>query len=79
MREKYEASIQKSEERYYEIRLKGHLSLDWSEWFDGLNITHEPNGNTLLSGPVKDQAALFGLFNRIQNLGLTLLSVISPA
>ena len=68
-------SREKSEAQYYQIRIKGHISQDWSEWFEGLNIRHEETGNTLLSGLVEDQAALFGLFLKIQNLGLTLLSV----
>lgn len=59
----------------YHIRVKGHLDLHWAEWFDGLAITHEANGETLLSGPVIDQAALYGLLLKIHNLNLTLLSV----
>ena len=61
--------------RYYEIRLKGHLEARWAEWFDGLTITLEENGNTLLSGPVADQAALHGLLKKVRDLGLPLLSV----
>lgn len=68
-------STGKSEAQYYQIRIKGHINQDWSEWFGGLAIRHEENGNTLLSGLIEDQAALFGLFLKIQNLGLTLLSV----
>ena len=59
----------------YEIRLKGHLEVRWTEWFDGLAITLEENGNTLLSGPVADQAALHGLLKKVRDLGLPLLSV----
>jgi hypothetical protein len=66
----YEITANWSEDQYYEIRLKGHLSLDWSDWFEGLSISHEENGITLLSGIIKDQAALFGIFNRIHNLGM---------
>ncbi len=65
----------KSEARYYQIRLKGYLSSDWSEWFDGLAISYEENGEILLSGLIQDQSALFGLFIKIQSLGITLLSV----
>ena len=64
-----------SNAQYYEIRLKGHLEARWVKWFDGLSITLDDNGNTLLSGPVADQAALHGLLKRIRDLGLPLLSV----
>ncbi len=66
-----------SNAKVYEIRLKGHLEARWVEWFDGLAITLEENGNTLLSGPVADQAALHGLLKKVRDLGLTLLSVNS--
>ena len=62
---------------YYEIRLKGHLEARWAQWFDGLTITLEENGNTLLSGPLADQAALHGILKKVRDLGLTLLSVNS--
>ena len=58
---------------FYQITVKGHLDPRWSEWFDGLAITHEPNGETLLAGTVVDQAALFGLLLKIRDLNLTLL------
>ncbi len=54
----------------YEIRVAGHLSPQWVDWFDGLTITLEEDGNTLLTGPVADQAALFGLLKKIRDLGL---------
>lgn len=60
----------------YEIRLKGHLDNRWAEWFEGLTITVEDNGETLLAGPVVDQAALHGLLRRVRDLGLPLLSVM---
>jgi len=60
---------------YYRIRVKGHLDLTWSAWFDGLTITHEANGDTTLHGQVVDQAALYGLIGRARDLGLTLLAV----
>ena len=63
--------------QHYEIRLKGHLEARWSKWFDGLAITLEENGNTLLSGPVADQAALHGLLKKVRDVGLPLLSVNS--
>jgi hypothetical protein len=59
----------------YQIRLKGHLSSDWSEWFGGMTITLQDNGETLLTGTVIDQAALHGLIKKIRDLGLPLLSV----
>ena len=66
-----------SNAQYYEIRLKGHLEARWVKWFDGLAIRLEEDGNTLLSGPVADQAALHGLLKKVRDLGLPLLSVNS--
>jgi hypothetical protein len=60
---------------YYEIRLKGHLEARWAQWFDGLAITLEEDGDTLLTGPVIDQAALHGLFKKVRDLGMPLVSV----
>jgi hypothetical protein len=62
---------------YYEIRLQGQLNARWADWFDGMTITLEEDGSTLLSGPVVDQAALHGILKRVRDLGLTLLSVNS--
>ena len=64
----------------YEIRLKGHLDDRWANWFGGVAITLEENGNTLLSGFVADQAALHGLLKKVRDLGMPLLSVnfVSP-
>jgi hypothetical protein len=59
----------------YQIRLKGHLGSQWADWFGGLAITLEDNGETLLTGPVVDQAALHGLLKKVRDLGMTLLSV----
>ena len=59
----------------YEIRLKGHMDREWTDWFEGLAITLEEDGNSLLSGPVIDQAALHGLLKKVRDLGLPLLSV----
>ena len=59
----------------YEIRLKGHLDDKWADWFDGLTITREDNGETRLTGPVVDQAALHGVLRKVRDLGMPLLSV----
>lgn len=60
---------------YYEIRVEGHLSDRWSDWFDGLAIRNDHNDETILSGSFVDQASLFGTLTKIQALNLTLLSV----
>ena len=59
----------------YEIRVKGHLGSQWTDWFGGLTVTLEENGDTLLTGPVVDQAALHGLLRKVSNLGIPLVSV----
>jgi hypothetical protein len=59
----------------YEIRIKGHLDRRWAEWFEGMVITPEDDGETLLVGPVADQAALHGLLRKVRDLGLPLISV----
>lgn len=59
----------------YEIRIKGHLDEHWSEWFDNMTITYDEDDNTILSGPIADQAALYGLLKKVHNLGLPLISV----
>jgi hypothetical protein len=63
----------------YEIRLEGHLDNRWAAWFDGLSLTHETDGTTLIRGPVVDQAALHGLLHKVRDLGLPLISVIHVA
>jgi hypothetical protein len=64
----------------YEIRIEGYLPDRWSDWFEGLAIYQEPNGETILSGLISDQSALFGVLNKIQSLHLVLIAVarISP-
>jgi hypothetical protein len=59
----------------YQIRINGHLDSQWTDWFGGLSITLEDNGDTLLTGLVVDQAALHGLLKRVRDLGLPLVSV----
>ncbi|MCC7446106.1 MAG: hypothetical protein IT324_01755 [Anaerolineae bacterium] len=60
---------------HYAIRIKGHLDQRWADWFDGLTITLEDNGETLLTGLVVDQAALHGLLRKVRDLGMPLVSV----
>jgi len=62
--------------QFYQIRLKGHLDAQWTTWLDGLNITLEEDGTTLLYGPIADQAALHGLLRKVRNLGMPLVSVV---
>ena len=62
---------------YYEVKIKGHLDQRWSDWFMDLKLTHLEGDETLLSGPLPDQAALHGLLERIRDLNLTLISVTS--
>ncbi len=64
-----------SQPMIYEIRIKGHLDRRWADWFEGLTITLEEDGNTLLTGPVIDQAALHGLLKKVRDLGMPLVSV----
>jgi hypothetical protein len=59
----------------YQIRIEGHLSRQWTDWFEGLTITLEEDGDTLLTGPVIDQAALHGLLKKVRDLGMPLISV----
>jgi hypothetical protein len=76
------SSEQKSEQdpdqpNIFQFRIQGHLSQQWQDWFEGLSITLEEDGNTLLSGPVVDQSALHGILKKIRDLGIPLLSVNS--
>jgi hypothetical protein len=59
----------------YQIKIKDHLDSDWSDWFEDLSITLEADGNTLLTGPIADQSALYGLLKRVHQLGLQLISI----
>lgn len=76
MSEKYPPTEDHYETGLYEIRIKGHLSPQWIDWFDGLTLTLEDNGDTLLTGPVIDQTALHGLLRKVRDLAMPLISVI---
>jgi hypothetical protein len=62
--------------RIYQVRIEGHLGSQWRDWFGGLTVTLEDNGDTLLTGPVIDQAALHGLLKKVRDLGMPLVSII---
>ena len=64
-----------AESAYYQIRVSGHLSEQWTDWFDGLTLENLPEGDALLSGRLPDQAALYGVLNYIRDIGLKLISV----
>ena len=69
------SKIDKSQPPVYKIRIKGHLGSQWTDWFEGLTIALEEDGDTLLTGPVIDQAALYGLLKKVRDLGMPLVSV----
>ena len=69
------AEIDPGQPLVYQIRIKGHLGREWTNWFGDLTITLEDNGETLLTGPVVDQAALHGLLRKVRDVGMSLLSV----
>ena len=75
MSEKHTSPQDHHEPGVYEIRIKGHLDDKWTDWFEGLTITLEDNGDTLLTGPVVDQPALPGLLKKVRDLGMPLVSV----
>lgn len=60
----------------YQIRIKGHLDREWTDWFEGLTIQLTDNGETLLTGPVVDQAALHGLLRKVRDVAMPLLSIV---
>ena len=60
---------------YCQIRVKGHLSSQWDDWFGWLDIDNQPNGEAVLSGPLPDQAALYGVLEQVRNLGLCLIAL----
>ena len=59
----------------YEIKIKDQLDRHWTDWFEGLSMTYDEHGHTILTGPITDQAALHGLLNKIRDLNLSLISV----
>jgi hypothetical protein len=61
---------------HYEIRVRGHLGPRWAAWFDGLELSNEEDGTTVIRGPVADQAALHGLIQRLRDVGLPLVSLV---
>jgi hypothetical protein len=67
------------EDGWYRIRIQGHLAQRWASWFDGLSLTHDPDGTTLLEGRVADQAALHGLLTKVRDMGLPLVSVTAAS
>ena len=67
---------EKAQPLVYQIRIKAHLGREWTDWFEGLTITLEDNGETLLTGAVVDQAALYGLLRKVREVGMPLLSVV---
>ena len=75
MADKHNQYADPNQPMIYQIRIRGHLDQQWTEWFEGLTITLEDNGDTLLTGPVVDQAALHGLLKKVRDLGMPLLSV----
>lgn len=76
MSNELEPKTDPSEPTAYQIRIKGHLGVQWADWFGGLTITMEDNGDTLLTGTVVDQAALYGLLRKVRDLGMPLLSIV---
>src|SRR6476469_8175324 len=76
MSETHAATEDYHEPGRYEIRLKGHLDNRWADQFENMIFTHASDGTTILTGPVVDQTALYGLLRRVRDLGLPLLSVV---
>ncbi|HEX2621295.1 MAG TPA: hypothetical protein VHL11_14150 [Phototrophicaceae bacterium] len=76
MSDKFNQETDAGESATYQIRVRGHLGHQWADWFEGLAITLEDNGDSLLTGPVIDQSALHGLLRKVRDLGMPLLSVL---
>jgi len=75
MSNNHRTEVKPDEPMIYQIRIKGHLSTQWADWFEGMAIKLEDNGDTLLTGLVADQAALFGMIKKVRDLGMPLRSV----
>ena len=75
MTDRHEPRPHPSEAGWFEIRVTGHRDERWTAWFDGMTVSHEPDGTTCITGEVADQAALHGLLQRVRDLGLPLMSV----
>ncbi len=76
MSKEINSEIDPGQPMVYQIRIKGHLGREWTDWFEGLTITLEDSGETLLTGPVVDQAALHGVLKKVRDLAMPLLSVM---
>jgi hypothetical protein len=76
MSSKCNSETEKAQPMIYQIRIMGHLGREWEDWFEGLTLTALENGETLLNGPVVDQAALYGLLRKVRDVGMPLLSVV---
>ena len=77
MPDEQKSNPEANQQMVYQFKLKGHLSQQWLNWFEGLIVTLEEDGNTLLSGTVVDQSALHGILKKIRDLGMPLLSMNS--
>ena len=75
MSDKLDPKCDPNQPTVYQIRIKGHLGQQWTDWFEGLTIALQENGDTLLTGPVVDQPALYGFLKKVRDLGMLLLSV----
>jgi hypothetical protein len=76
MSSRFNSEIDPDQPVVYQIRIKGHLGREWTDWFEGLTLTLEDNGETLLTGAVVDQAALHGLLRKVRDIAMPLLSVV---
>lgn len=61
--------------QFFEIRVEGHLDKSWADWLDGFTITHTEEGETILTGEIKDQAQLYGMLSKLRDLGINLVSL----
>ena len=75
MTNKHDSTTDLDQSMVYQIRVEGHLGYQWTDWFGGLRVTTVENGDTLLTGPVVDQSALYGLLKKVRDLGMPLVSV----